>query len=488
MKQARFYKLEDQAIVDTGLVMNAKERWRISRLIEECLTDHKDCDYIKIFEDDQEVSEFINLKDNSIGDFKMTETSKTNETVKAYELTVDAMNSLIKKSNQLIDDLNNGSLLKDAKGTMTLILDNTANLPIGIKKDIKEASRARTKALYIEAIELVKDNMVKSIKVALDAIHDIKEGEKKMEETKAKKAAKEAKPELNQDELDKIANAVKEAIKTAMDAHFQAGKLLSEALELFKAAGKPAKDWLEWANLSCSVKKAQAYNLVKVWNDFGQVSEFKGCPMRVLNILVHTSSDLYKKIEEQAKALAKKGKLDTKAINNLIDSVRPEPAKVKPKKNGKSNPASGRVSNVLDQDSTGKAIKASIESNDDQDNKDQDKPELGTSTDKAKGTLVDDKDKLIAELREQNRQLLDRIEELSKAVKESKEEPVRTATYLPQFESSEPYLVLGISPVASKEEINKRYRTMAIIFNAKTCPKGAKALKAAREEMLKTAK
>lgn len=410
----------------------------------------------------------------------MTDTNATSiKTIDTYELSIKAMNDTIGACNVTIDRLNKGDLtLKDAKTSLPLVTSQTANLPISIKEAVKSLDAVKTKKLYIDGLELVKSQSVNNIKLAMETIENIKEANKKPE-----------KPELNQDELDRIAKEVKESIEQAMNSHFQAGKLLSEALELFKASGKPAKDWLEWANLSCQVKKAQAYNLVKIWGDFGQVSEFKGVSMRVLNILVHTSSDLFKKIEDDCKALAKAGKLDTKAVNKLLDTVKPAPVKVVPAETGKSN--------IIDKDNTGEAMKASIKSETPA-IKDQNDPELETSigeessidsTAKA-DSKESDKDKLIAELREQNLQLLARVEELTKAVQASKTEtdaPARTV-YLPQFDSTEAYLVLGISPVASKEEINKRYRTMAVIFNAKTCPAGAKALKNAKDELLKRCK
>jgi len=421
----------------------------------------------------------------------------TAKTVKSYELTIDAMNNVIKEANLVIDELANGCTLKTAKSELESFVADTANLPIGIKEAVKDASKARTKSLYIEGIDLIKGKLVESIKVAMGAIHDIKHVQKA-----AKKDSKTEKPELNQDELDKLAACVREAIAQSLKYHFEAGKLLSEALDMFKASGKPAKEWIAWANTACQVKKAQAYNLVKIYNDFGDVSEFKGCSMRVLNLLVHCSKDVYSKIEEQAKALAKAGKLTSKTVNKLIASVKPAP--VKPATHSKQ-------SNTVRQedetpDNTTKAIQSSIENGqgtsmnqEDSEIKDHSKADLGTSKDKVSGTetanqtnsQMDDKDRLIAELKAQNEALQNQIAELTKAVKEGnkeQEKPARTATYLPQFEAKSPNLVLGIEATATKAEINKRYRTMAVIFNAKTCPKGAKALKAAREAMLKTAK
>ena len=474
MRSIRYYRNSNQ--IERQEV---EGRFRISRCIE--IATEKSlvnlADSFQIFEgtteeNEQQVTDIYFIRGKA-----MKETTK--KAIESYNLTITAMNSVIKTTNSIIDELGKGYTLKAAKSELNDFVADTANLPIGIKKDIKDADKAKTKALYIESLELVKGNMVKAIKVALDAVKDIEDG------------AKNDKPELDEKALETMANEIKTAIETATIHYMKAGQILSNALEMFKASGKPAKDWLEWANLACQVKKAQAYSLVKIYNDFGQVSEFKDCSMRVLNILVHCSKDIYSKIEEQAKALAKAGKLDTKAINKLIDAYKPVNAN---STLPKTSPAKSDTSDKKVKDQTGDTIKASLESNDtgdnNGDNNGQDKVELGTSTDRAdKASKVDEKDKLIAELREQNLQLLARIEELSNAVKSSKEDDnTKTVTYLPQFENSEPYLVLGISPVAGKDEINKHYRTMAVIFNAKTCPRGAKALKAAREAMLKTAK
>ena len=199
--------------------------------------------------------------------------------------------------------------------------------------------------------------------------------------------------------------------------------------------------------------------------------------MRVLNLLVHLKKEEFDKIEQDAKSLAKVNKLDTKAVNSLIDRVKPakvETVKV-PVKEEIVKEETDLITKTLSN-----AIKQTV-TNEDKDSTEQVTGEGITMEAPAK-VEQDDKDKLIAELREQNLQLLDRIAELSKAVKESKPEP--KVLHLPQFDESEPYLVLGISPVSGKEEILKRYRSMAVIFNAKTCPTGAIALKNAKDSMI----
>ena len=424
----------------------------------------------------------------------------TTKTIETYQASVKAMNDTKGALDYAIEALGRNTL-KKIKANLVTVTSQTQDLPIMVKDAIKALDSKRIKWDYIKGLNQVHAIIDDTIKVAEKAINDIQEGINKMKEEKRqatiksiKDSKEQTKPALNQDELDRIAKEIKASIEAATTSYFEAGRLLSDALDMFKAADKPAKDWLAWANTACCVKKAQAYNLVKIHKDFGQVSEFKSCSMRVLNILVHTSSntmgsDRYNSMIEEAKTLAKAGKLDTKAVNKLLKQYKPAP---------KTTPKAEPKSNVLDTepDATTKAIKASIEQetesetpapNKDHSETESKETELGTSKDNTAGTADSDKDKLILELKKQNKALLDRIDELTQAVKESKKE-TEPALFLPQFESDEAYLVLGISPVASKAEINKRYRSMAVIFNAKTCPKGAKALKAAKDKMLKTAK
>jgi hypothetical protein len=374
------------------------------------------------------------------------------------------------------------------------------SLPTDISRQLEDANKARTKKLFSEALILIRANCLDKIELANNEIVKLNETKKeakmpsKVADNKAEKKA--AKPELDTDKLVDMANDIREAIESATVHYFKAGEILSNALDMFKEAGKPAKEWIAWAGTACSVKKVQAYNLVKIYKEFGNVSEFKGCSMRVLNILVHTSNELYKKIEEEAKSLAKKGKLDTRAVNKLVDSVKPASKQTKPATPAKQNTSKDTSKNTS-KDSTTETIKASMHTSNEvgkntsnevgnetnsSENKNQGQAELGTSTDKA------GQDGQLAELIKQNQELLKKIAELESKLAAKEEKPTRIATYLPQFEAKSPNLVLGIEADASKAEINKRYRSMAVIFNAKTCPRGAKALKAAKEAMLKTAK
>lgn len=410
----------------------------------------------------------------------MTDSTNTStKAIESYNFSIKAMNDTIGAINYAIDALPKETL-KKIKESLTAVTGQTSHLPIGIKEDIKALSGAKSKQIYIDGLEIIKDKVLNSIQTANNAITDIKDAESKKQASKNEKASKQV---LDVDALSVIAQKVKDNIETAINAHFESGRLLNDALNMFKSANKSANDWVIWADLNCNVKKAQAYNLVKIWNNFGQVSEFKGCSMRVLNTLVHLPNDVYKVIEEQAKTLSKKGKLDTKAVNALIETIKPKTSSTP-----KSSASKTAKSNVLDQpDSTTKAIQTSIKT-ENADNKVQSETELSTSKDEQS-----EKDKLIEKLLKQNAELLAKVDELTKAVqeKETSKTPsteVMKAVYLPQFDSTEAHLVLGISPVAGKEEILKRYRTMAVIFNAKTCPSGAKALKIAKDSLVANCK
>jgi hypothetical protein len=416
----------------------------------------------------------------------------SNITVKAYENSINAM---IAKTNDLKDalaSLEAGKTLKAAKEIANQH-ENSPALPIGIAKDLKDADKARTKALYTEAIELVIKTMFKAIKLAQDESAKLKESNTIRPEAKTEKKAKPNKDTdkkgktampskvaetkviaLDTDKLTEIAEDIRESIETAMKAHFQAGKLLSEALEMFKAAGKPAKEWISWAGLQCGIKKAQAYNLVKIYDTFGLESDFSNCSMRVLNALVHLDNKLFEKIKEEASALAKADKLTTKQVNRLINTVKPkkaEPAKPAQVDKAQDDKAQDRTSEVMKAELSGQAEESNT---------------VRPAQEMSKADMSE-LEKLRAENEALKAQLAEMNETLKRMEKKADAKPAQVAPYLPQFDSDCPATVLGVKLGAGPAEVNRVFRSMAKIFNASTCPEGAKALKAARKEMLKPA-
>jgi hypothetical protein len=199
--------------------------------------------------------------------------------------------------------------------------------------------------------------------------------------------------------------------------------------------------------------------------------------MRVLNIMVHLSPDMFNLVKDEASEQAKQGKLSTNKIQSIIGKHKPapkEPKKPAPEKvqenkgNGGDDP--DRTTNHMQNEVNGSSNEsgANKEDSDNKENKDNEE---------------------LAKLRKENAELKKQLAEMNDTLKriEKKEvsQPKTVAPVLPQFSSKAPNVVLGVTLGAGKVEINNTYRAMAKIFTAITCPEGAKALKAAREELLK---
>lgn len=491
---------KNNEVVET---LDISGRYRVSRCIEIGLEDSLQRSFF-ISEGEKEetaiaitdkivhsdFSEYVNSEGNLIKNIKenaMEQNARNTEVIENVQYALEAITVSVKKAMveviSLIEDsqdaLDNGDTLKRVKADIHEGLRHIVDLPEGLANDINLLNSVRTKAAYIDglfAIAAKVNNCIDTLTKQLEQVE-----EKKMKAETKVKVKEETKPGLTEENITKLselAGLVQHSIQVATNAHMNAGEYLNEGLILHKNAGLSSKEWEKWAALACQVKRAQAYNLVKIWNTFGADSDFSGCSMRVLNLLVHLKKEEFDKIEQDAKSLAKVNKLDTKAINSLIDRVKPvKTTRVKENPvntlsvKEESDPITETLSNAIKQTVTNEVHEESTE---------QVTGEKSIET-PVKGNQ-DDKDKLIAELKEQNLQLLNRIAELTKAVKESKPEP--KVLHLPQFDESEPYLVLGISPVSGKEEILKRYRSMAVIFNAKTCPTGAIALKNAKDTLI----
>lgn len=115
--------------------------------------------------------------------------------------------------------------------------------------------------------------------------------------------------------VEPVREAVAREIRIILDdigtSYIKVGSLLNEARADFEAQ----KDFLAWAELEFSIKKAQCYNLMNVARSFDGNEAFKGVAMRVMLALVPHADEAT--IMEQAAALALDGKLDTAAVNNL---------------------------------------------------------------------------------------------------------------------------------------------------------------------------
>ena len=490
---------KDNKVVE---ILDISGRYRVSRCIEIGLEDNLKRSFFVSEGEKKEIaiaitdkivhSDFSEYVDNlnlikNVKGKAMENTTVTTEVIEnTIDLSIKAKNSLVdlvKAIEYSQDELaSNNSTLKKIKESLAVVTSEDKYLQEGVQEDIIKLNPIRTKDAYIKGLSEILDRVNASINVLSGQIE--KAEDEKAKALEAIEVKEEIKPGLTKENVAKLfelAGLIQHSIQVATNAHMNAGEYLNEGLILHKNAGLSSKEWEKWAGLACQVKRAQAYNLVKIWNTFGADSDFAGCSMRVLNIMVHLKREDFEKIEQDAKSLAKIDKLDTKTVNSLIDRIKPiKPVPVKEEsiKEVPVKEESDLITKTLSD-----SIKQTVK---------QDTPEIdedSTEQDNVEGLIetpekpvMDDKDRLIEELREQNLQLLDKIAELTKAVKESK--PETKVLHLPQFNESEPYLVLGINPCADKEEILKRYRSMAVIFNAKTCPTGAIALKNAKDSLI----
>lgn len=90
------------------------------------------------------------------------------------------------------------------------------------------------------------------------------------------------------------------------------------------------KDFLAYVESEFSIKKAQCYKLMSVARVFEGDERFKGVAMRVMLALVPFADENI--IMEKAAELAADGKLDTNAVNALIEPKKePKPETVQPK-------------------------------------------------------------------------------------------------------------------------------------------------------------
>lgn len=118
-----------------------------------------------------------------------------------------------------------------------------------------------------------------------------------------------------------IREQVTAEIKTHLDSigstYIKVGSCLNELREDFDEQ----KEFLAYVEEEFSIKKAQCYKLMALARTFGDDKRFTGVAMRVMSALVQFADD--QAIMDKAAALAAGGKLDTKAVNALIN---PEPA------------------------------------------------------------------------------------------------------------------------------------------------------------------
>lgn len=94
--------------------------------------------------------------------------------------------------------------------------------------------------------------------------------------------------------------------------YIKVGALLAEGKEDFDNQ----RDFLEWADDTFGIKKAQCYNLMNISRVFATRKEFSGVAMRVLLMLLPFADD--GELMDKAADMAAVGELDTAAANQLL--------------------------------------------------------------------------------------------------------------------------------------------------------------------------
>lgn len=320
-----------------------------------------------------------------------------------------------------------------------------------IKDAIEKAKKATTKKAFDYEIGLIMAELDNLLSIADKAIEHQRE-----QETDTK-------------ELDDLALNIRQELASAQKSFLVVGKLLKQANETLKADGKKQEDFIKWSKDNCGILKAQAYKLMKVYETFGDESDFSGVSMRVL----YTLSSQNDEVVEKARELAQEGKLDTNSLDALLDKPAPAPA---PKQSPSPSAPNGQAAKTAQELKLEKRIEELERENSIM--KDQDK--------------LDEKDtnKQLAEYQKTIKELSGTIEQLRRQLEEAeskKKQPINTVPFLPQFNSQNPCTVLGLEPekAQDKEEVNKAFRALAKIYTAVSCREGSLAISNARNKLLK---
>jgi hypothetical protein len=128
---------------------------------------------------------------------------------------------------------------------------------------------------------------------------------------------------------------IKQHLDNIGTSYIKVGACLNELRGDFEGQ----KEFLAYVEAEFAIKKAQCYKLMSVARVFEGDERFKGVAMRVMLALVPFADESI--IMEKAAELAAGGKLDTNAVNALIEpkketkteTVQPKPEPVKPQEN-----------------------------------------------------------------------------------------------------------------------------------------------------------
>lgn len=253
---------------------------------------------------------------------------------------------------------------------------------------------------------------------------------------------------------------IKQHLDNIGTSYIKVGACLNELRGDFEGQ----KEFLAYVEAEFAIKKAQCYKLMSVARVFEGDDRFKGVAMRVMLALVPFADE--NTIMEKAAELAAEGKLDTNAVNALIEpkkepkaeTVQPKAEPVKPQENA-TEAAESQVTQAP------QVVPPMREPDTDESApwEDESKPEapkaapLNNTANTENATIAG----LLAQIKALTEQLQaanDRIASLSSA-RESKK---AAAPMLPQFKSSCFYARLGLSAeeATKKTAVNKARREL----------------------------
>lgn len=253
---------------------------------------------------------------------------------------------------------------------------------------------------------------------------------------------------------------IKQHLDNIGTSYIKVGSLLNELRGDFEGQ----KDFLAYVESEFGIKKAQCYKLMSVARVFEGDDRFKGVAMRVMLALVPFADENI--IMEKAAELAAEGKLDTNAVNALIE----------PKKEPKPETVQSKAEPVKPQENAAEAAESQEtqapqvvppmsepEADESAPWEEESKPEVPKAAprDNTANTENAAIAGLLAQIKALTEQLQaanDRIASLSSA-RESKK---AAAPMLPQFKSKCFYARLGLSAeeAEKKTAVNKARREL----------------------------
>ena len=324
---------------------------------------------------------------------------------------------------------------------------------------------------------------------------------------------KEAKEMIEKEErledLDMLATTIRLELANAQKSFLTVGRCLVEANESIKANGGNQKEFLDWANDHCEIKKAQAYKLMKVYKDFGDSSDFNGVAMRVLYALTGATTEQV----ESARELAKEGKLDTQALDGIMMKEAPKketapadglPLNGKPTVKGETvldrdhnhedntqamtndQLADKEISDAMD-NMTPAEIKMMVGLEDTESNEST----TDSTTDSSDSTTDSTTDNTVEALNDTIKELNKTVADLQAQLAQAQAHNVKASMpALPQFDSPCMATVIGLEAdnAGDKIKINKAYRALASIYTKDSSPESAHKLLTARTALLSAIK